>query len=99
MQLHEETGHGVEQSVAHRGRPGWEPGEKPPVLEGARQIGGHEGRGVAFRGGGEADRRDRWELAILEVAKDIELRLGDPQRFLLESDHAPIGREEPNEMA
>jgi len=99
VEVDEEPGHGVEESVAGRVRPRREAGQKAPVLEGVGEVAGNEDGRLALRRFGQADRFDGRELELLEVAEDIELAARDLERLLLQGEEAPIDDEEADEVA
>ncbi len=99
MEVDEQPCHRVQQSVARRARAGGHAHEQATVLDGVRQVLGHEDRRVALRGGRQSDRRDRWKAQTLEVPEDIELGGRDAQRFLLERVGPSIADHEAHEMA
>jgi hypothetical protein len=99
MEIDQERRHRVEQAVAVWPGPEREAHQEPAILDRVAEIFRGQDRLVADGLLREADRGDGREAGDLEAAQDIELRLRDGPRFLLEREGPAVEDDEPNEVA
>jgi hypothetical protein len=99
VEVDEEPGHRVEETVAVRPRSEREPGEEASELERMGEVLGDEDGRIVAPPVGDPDGPDRGQPGDLELAEDAVLPLGDPARLLLERVDGPLEGQEADEMA
>ncbi len=98
MEIDQERCHRVEEAIAVRTGAERKAHQQAPVLDRVGEVFGDEDGAVPFRNRRQADRQDRRQARVLEMAQDVELGGRDLERLFLQGERQPVDHEEPDQV-